>query len=406
MVRFSAKAMVLVLLALCLILGIASAASAASWPDLESGILMGYGLTTDQVAMVSVGYPDGTWQPYRGVTQGQFVKMAKTGFDTDVVDLTGLGFTDPDAPVTRMQAVGVLARLAAAAEGYDLSAMTEDDITTALTGFGDAGSIAADLRPEAAYAVTRHLLKGNNQHLLAPGATLTRIAGAALIVRAMGPQLVVDDTSDGKAVTVKTGDIIQVVLKGNPTTGYTWTVVLSETDATILEQMGDPTYVPESDLIGAGGTFTFRFKALKAGEATLMLGYSRPWESVPPLETFTMAVKVVDDPLDGTAWRLDGWTLSSLYPGDFEITAAFGEGRVGGKAAVNIYSADYATGKNGSLSVGLIISTKMAGSGDAMRAESAYFELLGEVRGYRLADGRLTLLDAGGNEMLIFKPAE
>ena len=124
-------------------------------------------------------------------------------------------------------------------------------------------------------------------------------------------------------MTVKVGDIIQVVLKGNPTTGYTWSANLSEQDASILEQMGDPSFVSDTQLIGSGGTFTFRFKALKAGEATLKLVYARPWESVPPLETFSVTVKVAEAPLEGTAWKLEGWTLSSLNPADFEITASF-----------------------------------------------------------------------------------
>ena len=405
MLTFSKKAILLVLLALCLLLGIGSAALAASWSDLDSGILMGYGLTTDQIAQVSQGYPDGTWQPWRGVTQGQFLKMAKAGFNTDAVDLTGLGFSDEWAPVTRLQAIGVLARLVADGEGYDLKTLAESDVTAALDAFGDAGTIGANVKKEVAFAVLRSLVKGNNQHLLLPGTQLTRIVAAAFIVRAMGPQLRVDDTENGATMTVKVGDIIQVVLKGNPTTGYTWTAALSEQDESILEQMGEYDYVSDSGLIGSGGTFTFRFKALKAGEATLKLVYSRPWESVQPLETFSMTVKVAEKPLEGTAWRLEGWTLSSLNPADFEITASFADGRVGGKAAVNSYSGPYVVGKNGFLSVGAIVSTKMAGPEPAMRAESAYFQLLQEAKGYRLIDGHLTLLDANGNESLIFKPA-
>ena len=326
--------------------------------------------------------------------------MAKTGFNTDTVDLTGLGFTDATAPVTRLQAIGVLARLVAADEGYDLKTLAESDVTAALAAFGDAGSIGANVKKEVAFAVLRQLVKGNNQHLLLPGTQLTRIAAAAFIVRAMGPQLRVDDTENGATMTVKVGDIIQVVLKGNPTTGYTWTAALSEQDASILEQMGEYGYVSDSDLIGSGGTFTFRFRALKAGEATLKLVYSRPWESVPPLETFSMTVKVAEKPLEGTAWRLEGWTLSSLNPADFEITASFTDGRVGGKGGVNSYSGPYTVGRNGFFSVGDIISTLMAGPENAMRAESAYYQLLHEAKAYRLTDGHLTLLDANGNEIV------
>jgi predicted secreted protein len=405
MVRFSMKALVFVLLALFMVLGLGSAAFAASWPDLDSSILTAYGLTTDQVSQVSVGYVDGTWQPWRSVTQAQFLKMAKTGFNTDSVDLAGIDVPGSAAEVTREQAVGVIARLAAAGEGYDLSGMTQEEIAGLLADFGDAGSIGTALRAEMAFAISRHLIKGNNLHNLAPRAVLSRIAAAALVIRATGPQLRVDATDNGSTMTVKAGDIIQVVLKGNPTTGYTWAVALSEKDASILQQMGAPGYVPDSQLTGSGGTFTFRFKALKAGEALLKLVYARSWESVPPLETFSMTVRVVESPLDGTAWRLAGWSVSSLNPADFEITASFKEGRISGKAAVNSYSGPYTIGANGSLAVGMIMRTLMAGSGPAMQAEGLYFQLLAQARVYRLTGGGLTLLDANGNELLIFAPA-
>jgi inhibitor of cysteine peptidase len=405
MVKFSVKALALGVVALSLLLGLGSVALAASWPDLDSNTLMAYGLTTDQVAQISVGYPDGNWQPWREVTQGQLLKMAKTGFNTDTVDLAGIGFTGEGDKVTRQQAIAVLARLVAAAEGFDLKAMSQETISDALAAFGDKDSVSSGLRAEMAFAVSRALVKGNAQHNLAPGAVLNRIQAAALITRAMGAQFRLDSEDSGTTITVKVGDIIQVVLKGNPTTGYTWTPSLSEQDASILEQMGEPGYVSDSNLIGAGGTYTYRFKALKAGEATLKLVYARVWESVPPLETFSVTVKVLEAPLEGTSWKLEGWSISSLYPGNFEITATFKDGSVSGKSAVNQYSGPYVAGKNGSFSVGAIISTKMAGPEPAMRAETIYFELLSQARNYRITNGRLILLDANLNEQLIFAPA-
>ncbi len=45
----------------------------------------------------------------------------------------------------------------------------------------------------------------------------------------------------------------------------------------------------------------------------------------------------------------------------------------------------------------------MAGPEPAMRAEQAYLTLLGQVGSYKMADGRLTLYDAGGNESLLYE---
>jgi inhibitor of cysteine peptidase len=101
------------------------------------------------------------------------------------------------------------------------------------------------------------------------------------------------DADNSKQITVKSGDVVTVTLESNPTTGYSWQVI--EIDNAVLLQDGDPEYkqAPSSEgLVGAGGTETFRFKAVGIGETTLGLGYMRPWESVPPIQTFTIQVIV------------------------------------------------------------------------------------------------------------------
>jgi len=101
------------------------------------------------------------------------------------------------------------------------------------------------------------------------------------------------DADNGKQITVTSGDVVTVTLVSNPTTGYSWQVM--EIDNAILVQDGDPEYKqsPGSEgLVGAGGTETFRFKAVGTGETKLGLGYMRPWESVQPIETFSVQVTV------------------------------------------------------------------------------------------------------------------
>lgn len=109
--------------------------------------------------------------------------------------------------------------------------------------------------------------------------------------------------------------------------------------------------------------------------------------------------------LDGTQWRLTEWTLSSLDARDFDITAGFADGKISGHSGVNSYGGPYTVGARQSFKVGSIASTEMAGPELAMRAEGAYLTLLGQARSYRVEAGRLTLLDAGGNESLIFVAA-
>jgi heat shock protein HslJ len=106
--------------------------------------------------------------------------------------------------------------------------------------------------------------------------------------------------------------------------------------------------------------------------------------------------------LDGTSWRLVGWSLSSMSPEDFTITAQFADGKISGKSAVNNYMGSYTQGPGDAFSVGEIAGTMMAGPEPEMRAESAYLKLLAEAKSHALKDGGLTLLEGGGNESLIF----
>lgn len=434
MSRSSIRMGLAMILGLALVLGLSSVASATSWSDIDAGTLSPYGVTSEELAGVSSGYPDGTWRPWQGITRGQFAKMTATGFAvaeaapsnptfSDVasdnyfytyvesVYLAGLmqgvggGLFDLSSAVTREQAIAVVARKAAGDEGFELNALTEAEITAALAGFADADSVSAALRAEMAYAVVQGLVKGDAFGNLAPRAQMNRIAAATVLIRAMRsePATVLDEDDNGSSVTVQVGDLIQVVLKGNPTTGYAWTVDLSDADAVILEQVGEPGYVPDSDLIGAGGTYTFTFRALSTGQTSLKLNYARSWETEEPLKTFEVTVEVVAaQALDGTNWRLQGWSADSLDPSDFEITAVFESGRISGTAAVNLYGGSYTATEDGAFSTAELFQTLMAGPEPAMRAEALYFELLGQAVSYQVVDHVLTLSDANANELLIF----
>jgi len=83
------------------------------------------------------------------------------------------------------------------------------------------------------------------------------------------------------------------------------------------------------------------------------------------------------------------------------VTLALAEGRVSGKSAVNRYFGTYAIAGDGLTFSGLG-STRMAGTNEQMAAEQAYLSALGEIRTYRVVDGKLELLDAAGMRRLVF----
>jgi inhibitor of cysteine peptidase len=106
-----------------------------------------------------------------------------------------------------------------------------------------------------------------------------------------GGEAAVDLSHNGSKVEVEAGGVLVVSLESNPTTGYMWEI--EEIDDEILRQEGEVEYKAESDLVGAGGVETFRFKALTAGEGELKLVYRRPWEGgIEPLEIFSITVIV------------------------------------------------------------------------------------------------------------------
>ena len=96
---------------------------------------------------------------------------------------------------------------------------------------------------------------------------------------------------NGRQVDLQKGQTLVITLESNPTTGYRWEVV--EIEESILRQIGEAEFKPESEALGAGGTETFRFEAVSAGKMPLALVYHRPWEEgVEPLETFSLEVVV------------------------------------------------------------------------------------------------------------------
>lgn len=112
---------------------------------------------------------------------------------------------------------------------------------------------------------------------------------------AAGPEnvYIADEADNGQTVTMAAGDVLQMMLAENPTTGYTWAVVTN--DEAVLRPSDDPAYEAESDAIGAGGTRTFLFDAVGAGTSVLRLVNARQQATaVEPAATFELTVQVVD----------------------------------------------------------------------------------------------------------------
>ena len=95
----------------------------------------------------------------------------------------------------------------------------------------------------------------------------------------------------GRLVELRVGDILEVTLPGNPTTGFQWEV--SEINSAILEPIGEPKFEPSSNAVGSGGNVTLRFEAVGTGQTELTLIHHRPFEeNIPPMQTFEVTITV------------------------------------------------------------------------------------------------------------------
>jgi len=92
-------------------------------------------------------------------------------------------------------------------------------------------------------------------------------------------------------LTLRVGDRLLICLEGNPTTGYEWAnTLLYEFES--LQQLGEVESRPDSGLLGASGSFLFRYEAVASGPQAFRFAYRRPWESVQPLALVEFQVDV------------------------------------------------------------------------------------------------------------------
>lgn len=85
----------------------------------------------------------------------------------------------------------------------------------------------------------------------------------------------------------------ELSLQGNPSTGYKWKYEITE-GKDVIEYVNQrfKSNATSSFMVGVGGTFTFIFKPLKAGDAVIQFRYARAIEWDPPIETRDVYVSV------------------------------------------------------------------------------------------------------------------
>ena len=109
---------------------------------------------------------------------------------------------------------------------------------------------------------------------------------------ASGPKTVsVGQAENNGSVSLSSGDVLQVSLPANATTGFSWETV----EHGSLTPAGSR-YVPtphRPGLVGSGGTAIFEFRATSPGAQHLKLTYAQHFDqSTPPAKVYSLTVDV------------------------------------------------------------------------------------------------------------------
>jgi inhibitor of cysteine peptidase len=78
-------------------------------------------------------------------------------------------------------------------------------------------------------------------------------------------------------IEAKVGQEFIIALDSNPTTGYMWYEDYDDSFLKLVEQKYERS-LPGEGMVGAGGTESFEFQALKEGETEVTMVYKQGWE--------------------------------------------------------------------------------------------------------------------------------
>jgi inhibitor of cysteine peptidase len=104
----------------------------------------------------------------------------------------------------------------------------------------------------------------------------------------VGESMKLNKNDSGKTVEILVGDELEVILPGNPTTGYAWKLI--SLDTTVLRP-DNAEFFANNKALGSGGMEAIKFHAIAAGKSEVKLIFHRSFErEVPPLNTFEVTV--------------------------------------------------------------------------------------------------------------------
>jgi predicted secreted protein len=104
----------------------------------------------------------------------------------------------------------------------------------------------------------------------------------------VGVSMKLNEKDSGKTVEILVGDELEVILPGNPTTGYAWELILLDSNVLRPEKAE---FFANNKAMGSSGVEIIKFRAIAAGKSEVKLIFHRSFEhNVPPLKTFGVTV--------------------------------------------------------------------------------------------------------------------
>jgi inhibitor of cysteine peptidase len=104
----------------------------------------------------------------------------------------------------------------------------------------------------------------------------------------------INDSFDGSSIALRVGEMIEITLTENASTGYRWTAPADrhlDVGDVLREVQTEP--AGQNFRPGMPGVRRFHFEALGAGNTELQLEYRRPWAaSAMAVRTFRLRVEV------------------------------------------------------------------------------------------------------------------
>jgi inhibitor of cysteine peptidase len=99
----------------------------------------------------------------------------------------------------------------------------------------------------------------------------------------------VDDGFAGRTIDLAVGQVMELRLAENPTTGFRWNFVSTGAPSCVVV---DDTFQTPGGPPGQGGMREWRIEGMQPGECDIALHYRRSFEQSPPSRSFTLHVGV------------------------------------------------------------------------------------------------------------------